>query len=575
MSALRWADFFCQAVDNWRALDNSLELCQHGGIVITVNNLSLAFGKRFLFKDVNIQFNPGNCYGLIGANGAGKSTFLKILAGEIEPSSGGVSIPKGLRMAVLQQNQFAFDEYTVMDTVIMGHKRLYQIMKEKEALYAKEHLTDEEGLRISELEGEFAELNGWEAESEASILLDGLGIDETYHQRLMRELEGGEKVRVLLAQALFGNPDILLLDEPTNNLDMESIAWLEDFLFDFKNTVIVVSHDRHFLNQVCTHIADIDYGTIQLYVGNYDFWYESSQLLARQKRDEKRRAEEKAAELKSFIMRFAHNAAKSRQATSRQKMLEKLDLESLKPSNRKYPYIAFKPERPCGKSVLRVTGLNKSIEGVVPLKDFELTVEQGDKIALLGDAGLKTLVLQLLAGEIKFDSGSIEWGQTIKVGYFPKDNTHLFKGSENLVDWLRPYSKEDDDTFIRGFLGRMLFSGDETLKPVNVLSGGERVRCLLAKLMLQGPNVLLMDEPTNHLDLEAITSLNKALEEYDQVLIFTSHDHQLVASTANRIIELTPFGFLDRKTDFETYLRSPEIKLLRDKIYHGHKRLEL
>lgn len=543
--------------------------------MITVNNLSLAFGKRFLFKDVNIQFNPGNCYGLIGANGAGKSTFLKILAGEVEPTSGEVIIPKGLRMAVLQQNQFAFDDHPVLETVIMGHKRLYAILKEKEALYAKDHLTDEEGLRISELEAEFAELNGWEAESEASILLDGLGIDETYHHKPMRELEGGEKVRVLLAQALFGNPDILLLDEPTNHLDMESIAWLEDFLYDFKNTVIVVSHDRHFLNQVCTHIADIDYGTIQLYVGNYDFWYESSQLLARQKRDEKRRAEEKAAELKAFIMRFAHNAAKSRQATSRQKMLEKLDLESLKPSNRKYPYIAFKPERPCGKSVLRVAGLRKTVEGVPPLENFNLVVEQGDKIALLGDSGLKTVLLQLLAGELSPDAGTIEWGQTISVGYFPKDNTHLFQGQENLVDWLRPFSKEDDDTFIRGFLGRMLFSGDETQKPVRVLSGGERVRCLLAKLMLQGPNVILADEPTNHLDLEAITSLNKAFEEYDQVLIFTSHDHQLVASTANRILELTPSGYIDRRTDFESYLRSPEVKELRDRLYHGHRRLEL
>lgn len=556
------------------AIDSRAVHGQHSR-VITVNNLSLAFGKRFLFKDVNIQFNPGNCYGLIGANGAGKSTFLKILSGEVEPTSGSVTIPRGLRMAVLQQNQFAYDDYTVLNTVIMGHRRLYDIMQEKEVLYAKENLTDEEGLRISELEGEFAELNGWEAESEAATLLDGLGIDESYHSKLMRDLEGGEKVRVLLAQSLFGNPDILLLDEPTNHLDMESIAWLEDFLYEFKNTVIVVSHDRHFLNQVCTHIADIDYGTIQLYVGNYDFWYESSQILARQRRDEKRRAEEKAAELKAFIMRFAHNAAKSRQATSRQKLLEKLDLESLKPSNRKYPYIAFKPERPCGRSVLRVQQLNKTLEGVTPLKGFDLVVEQGDKIALLGESGLKTLLLQILAGELVPDSGTIEWGQTIQVGYFPKDNSQLFQGTENLVDWLRPFSKEDDDTFIRGFLGRMLFSGDETQKPVNVLSGGERVRCLLAKLMLQGPNVLLLDEPTNHLDLEAITSLNTALEEYDQVLIFTSHDHELVASTANRIIELTPGGYIDRRTDFETYLRSPEVKSLRDKLYHGHRRLEL
>lgn len=543
--------------------------------MITVQNLSLAFGKRYLFKDVNLQFTPGHCYGLIGANGAGKSTFLKILAGEIEPTAGEVIIPKGLRMAVLQQNQFAFDHYSVLHTVIMGHKRLYQVMKEREELYAREHLTDADGLRISELEGEFAELGGWEAESEAASLLDGLGLGEEYHHRMMRDLEGGEKVRVLLAQALFGNPDILLMDEPTNHLDMESIAWLEDFLYEFKNLVIVVSHDRHFLNQVCTHIADIDYGTITLYVGNYDFWYESSQLLARQRREEKKRAEEKAAELKAFIQRFAHNAAKSRQATSRQKLLEKLDLESLKPSNRKYPYIAFKPERPCGRSVLRVQNLIKRVEGLPPLLVPELVVEAQDKIALLGDSALKTLFLQILAGEVKPDAGTVEWGQTIQVGYLPKDSTSLFRADVNLVEWLRPYSKQDDETFIRGFLGRMLFSGEETQKPVNVLSGGERVRCLLARLMLQGPNVLLLDEPTNHLDLEAITSLNKALEEYDQVLIFTSHDHQLVASTANRIVEFTPGGVIDRRTDFESYLRSPEIRALRDKLYQGHVRLQL
>jgi len=543
--------------------------------VINVSNLSLSFGKRFLFKDVSIQFNPGNCYGLIGANGAGKSTFLKILSGEIEASSGEVNIPKKLRMAVLQQNQFAFDEFPVLKTVIMGHKHLYQVMVEREAIYEKEVMTDEDGMRVSELEGEFAELNGWEAESEAAVLLSGLGIDETFHDKQMKDLEGGEKVRILIAQALFGNPDILLLDEPTNFLDMESIAWLEDFLYDFKNTVIVVSHDRHFLNQVCTHIADIDFGNIQLYVGNYDFWYETSQLLLKQKRDEKKRSEEKATELKSFIMRFASNAAKSKQATSRQKILDKLDLDSLKPSNRKYPYVAFKPDRDCGKSVLRVEGLCKTVEGVPPLKNFSMIVEQGDKVALLGDAGLKTLLLDILSGEVKPDSGVIEWGQTISVGYFPKDNTKLFSTSDNLVDWLRPFSKEPDETYLRGFLGRMLFSGDETQKSVNVLSGGERVRCLLAKLMLQGPNVLLLDEPTNHLDLEAITSLNTALDEYNQVLIMTSHDHQLVASAANRVIELAPGGVIDRRTEFETYLRSAEIKAVRDELYHGHVRLSL
>ncbi len=543
--------------------------------MITVNNVSLAYGKRTLFKEVNLKFTPGNCYGLIGANGAGKSTFVKILSGEIEPDTGEVQIPSKARLAVLKQDQFAYDEYTVLQTVILGYEKLWKVMQEREALYAKENMTDDEGIRVAELEGEFAEMGGWEAESEAGTLLDGLGISEKYHQKMMKDLEGGEKVRVLLAQALFGNPDVLLLDEPTNHLDLESIHWLQDFLEKFPNTVIVVSHDRHFLNQVCTHIADIDFGAITLYVGNYDFWYQMSQLLNRQKKEEKRRSEEKAAELKAFIQRFASNASKARQATSRQKLLDKLDLDSLKPSSRKFPYIGFKAERDCGRVIASVKGLSKVIEEQQVLQNFDLTIEPGDKIAFLGDAQKKSVLFEILGGEMEPDAGGIEWGQTITKAYIPKDSSRYFQTELNLVDWLAQYSKEKDETYLRGFLGRMLFSGDEALKPVNVLSGGEKVRCMMSRLMLAGANVLILDEPTNHLDLEAITTLNTAMTDFDQVLLFTSHDHELNSTVANRIIEFTPAGVIDRRMSFDDYLASPDIRKIRDEYYHGHIRLVL
>jgi ATPase subunit of ABC transporter with duplicated ATPase domains len=544
--------------------------------VITASNVSLAFGKRPLFKEVNLKFTPGNCYGLIGANGAGKSTFLKILSGEIEADSGDIIIPGGLRMAVLQQNQFAFDDHTVMHTVIMGHKKLYEVMIEKDTLYSKEDFTEEDGIRASELEGEFAELGGWEAESEASTLLAGLGIGEKLHEKNMKDLEGGEKVRVLLAQALFGNPDILLLDEPTNNLDLESITWLENFLYGFQNTVIVVSHDRHFLNQVCTHIADIDYGKIQLYVGNYDFWYMASQLSAKQRKDEKKRAEDKAAELKSFIQRFSSNASKAKQATSRQKLLEKLTLDDIPSSSRKFPYVAFKPEREPGKSILKVEGLSKTIDGEELLKNFDLTIEPGQKVVFLGDGAVKTALFDILAGEIKADAGTVEWGVTIKTSYFPKENDKIFSTNDSIVDWLKQYSKDQDETYVRGFLGRMLFSGDDSLKPVNVLSGGEKVRCMLSKMMLTEGNALIMDEPTNHLDLESITSLNNALIDFEGTVLFTSHDHQFVDTIANRIIEFGPNGsIIDRQMPFDDYLKDKDIQVLRDEMYHGHNRMVL
>ncbi|OHD14778.1 MAG: ABC transporter ATP-binding protein [Spirochaetes bacterium GWB1_48_6] len=545
--------------------------------MINVNNVSLGFGKRMLFKEVNIKFNPGNCYGLIGANGSGKSTFLKILSGEIEADTGEINIPGNLRMAVLQQNHFLFDESRVIDTVIMGHKKLYAIMTERNTLYEKADFSEADGIRASELEGDFAEMGGWEAESEAGILLNGLGISDSHHEKYMKDLEGGEKVRVLIAQALFGNPDILIMDEPTNHLDLESIKWLEGFLYDFKNLVIVVSHDRHFLNQVCTHIADIDYSAINMYVGNYDFWYQTSQLLNRQKKDDKKKAEDKAAELKTFIARFSSNAARSKQATSRQKILDKLDLESLKPSSRKFPYVAFKPDRECGKSILTVKGLSYKVEGSYGLDNFEMVVQPGEKIAFLGDAATKTQLFEILSGNLQPDSGTMEWGSTITTSYFPKDFNRYFLEDENLVDWLRPFAKqnEQDETTLRGFLGRMLFSGDETQKPVKVLSGGEKVRCVLSKMMLTGGNVLIMDEPTNHLDLESITSLNEALQDFKEVLLIVTHDHALMESTANRIIELTPSGWIDRKATFEDYLSSPEIQALRDQHYHGHTRLML
>jgi ATPase subunit of ABC transporter with duplicated ATPase domains len=536
--------------------------------MITVTNVTLRYGKRALFEDVNIKFTPGNCYGLIGANGAGKSTFLKILSGEIEPTKGEVSVTPGERIAVLKQNHYEFDEFEVLKTVIKGHARLYDIMTEKEALYAKADFSEEDGMRAAELEGEFQELDGWQAESDAAELLLGLGIPTELHGLKMKDLGGNEKVRVLLAQALFGNPNILLLDEPTNHLDLESIQWLENFLAKFEGTVIVVSHDRHFLNQVCTHIADIDFGKIQLYVGNYDFWYESSQLALKLARDANKRIEEKRKELESFIARFSANASKSKQATSRKKLLEKLTLEDIRPSNRKYPFIKFQPEREAGKQLLQVEGLTKTIDGEVVLNNLSFTVNKGDKIALVGPNGLaKTTLFRILMGELEADAGTYTWGVTTSQAYFPKDNSDYFNNDLTLVDWLRQYSKDQDESFIRGFLGRMLFSGEEALKKANVLSGGERVRCMLAKMMLSGANVLLLDEPTNHLDLESITALNNGLIDFDGTVLFVSHDHQFVQTIANRIFEITPSGMIDKMTTYDEYLASDDVKKQRELQY--------
>lgn len=544
--------------------------------MITVNNLSLTFGTRYLFKEVDLKFTPGNCYGIIGANGAGKSTFLKILSGEIDFYSGEVNIEPGRRMSVLSQNQFAFDEYSVLNTVIMGNKTLYDIMIERDALYSKTDMNDEEGMRVAELEGVFGEMGGYESESDAGILLAGLGVDESLHGKQMKELDTTQKVRVLLAQALFGNPDILLLDEPTNNLDLESIQWLESFLEKFENTVIVVSHDRHFLNQVCTHTCDIDFGKIAMYVGNYDFWYAASQLVARQRKDEKKRAEDKAAELKEFIQRFASNASKAKQATSRKKLLDKLPLDQFPSSSRKFPYCGFKAERPTGKQVLQTDRLSKTFEGELMFKDLDFTIEPGQKIAFVGPMNAaKTAFFETLAGEMKADAGSFDWGVTIKLGYFPKDNTKIFSNDLSITDWLRQYSPVQDEAYVRGFLGRMLFSGEESLKPVKVLSGGEKVRCLLSKLMLSSPNVLMMDEPTNHLDLEAITALNDGLVEFDQVIMFNSHDHQFISTIANRIVEFCPGGIIDRLMPFDEYLANEDVKVLRDKLWHGHVRAQI
>lgn len=524
--------------------------------MISTTSVTLRYGKRALFEDVNIKFTPGNCYGLIGANGAGKSTFLKILSGEIEPTSGDVSITPGERLAVLKQNHFEFDEFNVLKTVIMGHRRLYEIMEEKDVLYAKADFTDADGIRAGELEGEFAELNGWQAESDAAELLIGLGIHKDLHDLPMKDLGGSEKVRVLLAQALFGNPDILLLDEPTNHLDLDSIAWLENFLYNYDNTVIVVSHDRHFLNQVCTHIADIDFGKIQLYVGNYDFWYESSQLALKLSRDANKKTEEKRKELEAFIQRFSANASKSKQATSRKKQLEKLTLEDIRPSSRKYPFVHFKSEREAGKQLLTVDRLSKSIDGDKVLNQLSFIVNKGDKIALVGsNEQAKTTLFQVLMGELLADEGDFQWGITTSQAYFPKDNSSYFEGVDlSLVDWLRQFSKDQDETFVRGFLGRMLFSGEEALKKASVLSGGEKVRCMLSKMMLASANVLLLDEPTNHLDLESITALNNALVDFDGTVIFVSHDHQFVQTIANRIIEITPDGLIDKEMTFDDYL---------------------
>ncbi|MEJ8306045.1 ABC-F family ATP-binding cassette domain-containing protein [Saccharibacillus sacchari] len=537
--------------------------------MISTSGVTLRYGKRPLFEDVNIQFNPGNCYGLIGANGAGKSTFLKILSGEIEANQGEVSITPGERLAVLKQNHFEYDEYQVLETVIMGHSRLYSIMKEKDALYAKSDFSEEDGIRAGELEGDFAELNGWDAESDAAALLIGLGIVRDMHDKKMDELSGNEKVRVLLAQALFGNPQILLLDEPTNHLDIESINWLENFLMGYEGTVIVVSHDRHFLNKVCTHIADIDFGKIQLYVGNYDFWYESSQLALRLVRDQNKKKEEKIKELQAFIQRFSANASKSKQATSRKKQLEKISLDDIRPSNRKYPFINFKPEREAGKQLLTVENLSKSIEGEKVLDNFNLVVNKGDKIAFVGPHGLpKSTLFDIVMGEQEADGGEYTWGVTTTQAYFPKDNSEYFDGVDlNLVEWLRQYSNDQDETFLRGFLGRMLFAGEEGLKKASVLSGGEKVRCMLAKMMLNGANALIMDEPTNHLDLESITALNNGLIDFDGTLLFVSHDHQFIQTIANRIVEITPNGVIDRVMTYDEYLESEEVKELRNRMY--------
>lgn len=524
--------------------------------MISTQNITLQYGARALFKNVNIKFTQGNCYGLIGANGTGKSTFLKILSGEIEPNSGEVVIPANQRLGVLKQNHFEFDETEVLKTVIMGHKRLYQVMEEKEVYYAKADFSDEDGLKLAELEGEFAEMDGWDAESNAATMLNGLGITEELHTKKMKELTGSEKVKVLLAQALFGNPDILLLDEPTNHLDIQSIRWLENFLHNFENTVIVVSHDRHFLNQVCTHIADIDFGKIQIYPGNYDFWYESSQLALQQAKDLNKKTEAKIKELQEFVRRFSANASKSKQATSRKKILENLTLEDIKPSSRRYPFIDFKPNREVGNDLLTVSDLGKTVNGEVLLSDVSFVVNKGDKIAIIGDNQLaKTALFEILMGETEPDSGEFKWGITTSRSYFPKDNAKYFDDCDlTLVDWLRQFSEEKYETVIRGWLGRMLFSGEEALKEAKVLSGGERVRCMLSRMMLSGANVLLFDEPTNHLDLESITALNNGLINYKGTIIFTSHDHEIIQTVANRIIEILPQGIIDKQTTYEEYL---------------------
>ena len=528
--------------------------------MISANNVTLRIGKRALFEDVNIKFTEGNCYGMIGANGAGKSTFLKILSGVIEPSKGDIAITPGQRLSVLEQDHYKYDDYQVLDTVILGNKRLYEIMKEKDAIYAKEDFTDEDGVRASELEGEFADLNGWEAESDAATLLNGLGIDTDLHYVYMRELDGGQKVKVLLAKALFGNPDILLLDEPTNHLDLDAIAWLEEFLINFNNTVIVVSHDRYFLNKVCTHIADIDYAKIQLYSGNYDFWYESSQLMIKQMKEANKKKEEKIKELQEFIQRFSANASKSKQATSRKRALEKIQLDEIRPSSRKYPYIDFKPNREIGNEVLHVEGISKTIDGVKLLDNISFTLGHDDKVAFVGpNVNATTALFKILAGEMEPDEGSYKWGVTTTQTYFPKDNTAEFTSEDSIVDWLMQYSPEKDVTFVRGFLGRMLFSGDDGLKKVNVLSGGERVRCMLSKMMMSGANTMLMDEPTNHLDMESITALNNSLIKYPGVLLFTSQDHQFVQTVANRIMELTPGGLIDKQCTYDEYLENDEM----------------
>ena len=529
--------------------------------MISANNVTLRIGKKALFEDVNIKFTEGNCYGLIGANGAGKSTFLKILSGQLETTNGDIFITPGQRLSVLEQDHFKYDDYTVLDLVIMGNERLYHIMKEKDAIYAKEDFSDEDGIRASELEAEFAEMDGWEAESDAASLLNGLGIDTSLHYSTMGSLDGNEKVKVLLAKALFGNPDILLLDEPTNHLDLDAIAWLEDFLIDFENTVIVVSHDRYFLNKVCTHIADIDYGKIQLYAGNYDFWYESSQLLIKQMKEANKKKEEKIKELQEFISRFSANASKSKQATARKRALEKIELDEIRPSSRKYPYIDFRPEREIGNEVLSVEHLSKTVNGVKVLNDISFIVGHDDKIAFVGgNEQAKTTLFQILAGELEPDEGSYKWGVTTSQAYFPKDNTAEFDNDLTIADWLTGYSPVKDMTYVRGFLGRMLFAGEDGVKKVRVLSGGEKVRCLLSKMMISGANCLILDEPTNHLDMESITALNNGLIKFGGVELFSCHDHQFVQTTANRIMEILPDGSLiDKITTYDEYLANDEL----------------
>ena len=528
--------------------------------MISANNVTLRIGKKALFEDVNIKFTPGNCYGLIGANGAGKSTFLRILSGQLEPSKGDVTITPGERLSFLEQDHFKYDSYMVLDTVIMGNARLYEIMKEKDAIYAKEDFTEEDGIKASELEGEFATMNGWEAESDAATLLNGLGIATELHYKMMSELNGSEKVKVLLAKALFGNPDILLLDEPTNHLDLDAIAWLEEFLINFENTVIVVSHDRYFLNKVCTQIADIDYAKIQLYAGNYDFWYESSQLMVKQMKEANKKKEEKIKELQEFIQRFSANASKSKQATSRKRALEKIELDDIRPSSRKYPYIDFRPAREIGNEVLTVTNLSKTIEGVKVLDNISFIMGREDKIALVGSDELaKTTLFKILSGEMEPDEGSYKWGITTSTAYFPKDNTKDFDSDDSIVEWLMPFSPEKDVTYVRGFMGRMLFAGDDGVKKVRVLSGGEKVRVMLSKMMIMGANVLLLDQPTNHLDMESITALNNGLIKFPGAMIFASHDHQFVQTTANRIIEFIGGKMIDKVTTYDEYLESDDM----------------
>ncbi len=540
--------------------------------MISANNVTYRVGKKALFEDVNIKFTEGNCYGLIGANGAGKSTFLKILSGELDTTNGDIVITPGQRLSVLEQDHFKYDDYAVMDTVIMGNARLYEIMKEKEAIYAKEDFTDEDGIRASELEGEFAEMDGWEAESNAAMLLNGLGIEPEYHYYQMADLDGNMKVKVLLAKALFGNPHILLLDEPTNHLDLDAIAWLEEFLIDFENTVIVVSHDRYFLNKVCTHTADIDYGKIQLYAGNYDFWYESSQLLIKQMKEANRKKEEKIKELQEFISRFSANASKSKQATSRKRALEKIELDTIKPSSRKYPYIDFRPDREIGNEVLFVEHLSKTIGGEKVLDDVSFIVGHDDKIAFVGGNEIaKTTLFQILAGEMEPDEGTYKWGVTTSQSYFPKDYTEEFDNEYTIVDWLTGYSPIKDVTYVRGFLGRMLFAGEDGVKKVKVLSGGEKVRCLLSKMMISGANCLIFDEPTNHLDMESITALNNGVIKFKGVILFSCHDHQFVQTTANRIIEILPNGkIIDKITTYDEYLASDDMARKRT-VYTARK----